>query len=107
MQINGIEEKELIKRMISGDQTAFELLFRFYYPGLVVFASHILLDYSNAEEITQDFFVKLWEKRKNISSAHSIKSYLFTSVKNSSINYLNREKIKTTLIRKSEAYNEC
>lgn len=37
--INGIEEETLIQRFINGDQTAFELLFRFYYPGLVILRS--------------------------------------------------------------------
>lgn len=98
MQINGIDEKILVERMILGDQTAFELLFRFYYPGLVVFASHILLDAENAEEIVQDFFVRLWEKRDNISNNYSFKNYLFASVKNHSFNFLKREKIKIEII---------
>ena len=62
--INGMKEETLIQRLINGDQTAFELLFRFYYPGLVIFASQIVLDTDKAEEIVQDFFVKLWTGRK-------------------------------------------
>ena len=54
--INGIEEEVLIDRMLEGDQTAFELLFRFYYPGLVIFAKQIIIDVDEAEEIVQDFF---------------------------------------------------
>ncbi len=98
MQINGIEEKVLIDRMISGDQTAFELLFRFYYPGLVVFVSQIIMNSTDAEEIVQDFFVKLWDKRGNIVNGNSFKSYLFISVKNSSFNYLKRKKIKESVV---------
>ncbi|QGY45601.1 RNA polymerase sigma-70 factor [Maribellus comscasis] len=98
MQINGIDEKVLVARMISGDKTAFELLFRFYYPGLIVFASQIVLSTSEAEEIVQDFFVRLWEKRSNISNNYSLKNYLFASVKNSSFNYLKKEKIKENVI---------
>lgn len=98
MTINGIKEEILIQRLINGDQTAFELLFRFYYPGLVVFTSNILLDKENAEEIVQDFFVRLWIKRKNINKGSSFKNFLFTSVKNSSINFLKREKIKSRII---------
>ena len=96
--INGIEEKVLIDRIIRGDQTAFELIFRFYYPGLVVFAEHITLDKPEAEEIVQDFFVRLWTKRKNLYQAGSLKSYLFTSIKNSSLNFLKKEKVKSRLI---------
>jgi RNA polymerase sigma-70 factor (ECF subfamily) len=91
--INGIKEETLIQRLINGDQTAFELLFRFYYPGLVTFASQIVLDSDEAEEIVQDFFVKLWTGRKEIKKSETLKNYFFTSVKNRALNYLKKEKI--------------
>ena len=91
--ILGIKEATLIQRLINGDQTAYELLFRFYYPGLVTFACHIVLDPDEAEEIVQDFFVKLWTDRREIKRAATLKHYFFTSVKNRSLNYLKREKI--------------
>ncbi len=86
--INGISEKVLIERFIRGDETAFELLFRFYYPGLVTFTSQIILDKAEAEEIVQDFFFRMWKRRDRIKKTPSLKSYLFTSVKNRSINFL-------------------
>ena len=91
--INGIKEEILIQRLINGDKTAFELLFRFYYPGLVTFASQIVLDSTEAEEIVQDFFVKLWAGRKEIKKSETLKSYFFTSVKNRALNVLKKEKI--------------
>jgi RNA polymerase sigma-70 factor, ECF subfamily len=91
--INGIKEETLIQRLINGDQTAFELLFRFYYPGLVTFASHIVLDSDEAEEIVQDFFVKFWAGRREIKKSDTLKSYFFTSVKNRALNVLKKEKI--------------
>ncbi len=91
--INGFKEHELINRLKEGDQTAFEILFRFYYPGLVVFAAQIILDKDEAAEITQDFFVRLWEKRTSIKETSTLKSYIFTSIKNRSLNYLKRTKI--------------
>jgi RNA polymerase sigma-70 factor, ECF subfamily len=91
--IHGIKEETLIERLINSDQTAFELLFRFYYPGLVIFASHIVLDSDEAEEIVQDFFVKLWTGRMEIKRSETLKSYFFTSVKNRALNYLKKEKI--------------
>ncbi len=96
--IYGFEEEILIERIIEGDQTAFELLFRFYYPGLMVFASQIVLDHDEAEEIVQDFFVRLWIKRKGIKKSLSLKSYIFTSIKNSSLNFLKKEKIKEKIV---------
>ncbi|MGQ8337806.1 RNA polymerase sigma-70 factor [Sunxiuqinia sp. A32] len=96
--INGISEKVLIERLIKGDQTAFELLFRYYYPGLVVFTSQIILNKIEAEEIVQDFFLRLWEKRDNLKETESLKSYCFVSVKNRGINYLIEKKVERTKI---------
>ncbi|RIH65725.1 RNA polymerase sigma-70 factor [Mariniphaga sediminis] len=93
--IKGIEEEFLIQRLINGDQTAFELLFRFYYPGLVTYASQIVLNPVEAEEIVQNFFVQLWQGRKGIKKSKSLKSYFFTAVKNQAINYLKKEKISS------------
>ena len=91
--INGINEETLIQRLIIGDQTAFELLFRFYYPGLVVFASQIILDSDEAEELVQDFFVKVWVNRQVIKCSDTLRSYFFTSVKNRALNFLKKQKI--------------
>lgn len=98
--INGIDEKNLIQRFINGDQTAFELLFRFYYPGLVTFVSQIILDRDEAEEIVQDFFVNLWTSRINIQKSSSLKSYFFVSVKNRAFNYLKKEQIREKTLGK-------
>lgn len=86
--IHGISEKILIDRFIQGDETAFELLFRHYYPGLVIFASQITLDRAEAEEIVQDFFFRMWKNRERIKETSTLKSYVFTSVRNRGINFL-------------------
>ncbi len=91
--INGIEEETLIQRFIDGDRTAFELLFRYYYAGLVIFASRIILDSDEAEEIVQDFFVRMWTRRREIKNSASLKNYLFTCIKNHSLNHLKKEKV--------------
>lgn len=96
--IGGIEEEKLVQRMVEGDQTAFELLFRYYYPGLVIFASNIIVNRDEAEEIVQDFFVRLWENRTTIKTGKTIKSYLFTSVKNRSINFLKSTQVKQHVV---------
>jgi len=62
----GIHEKDLIVRLNEGDQTAFELLFHYYYPGLVVYSSQFTTDRAEAEEIVQDFFVRLWQRHGKI-----------------------------------------
>jgi len=99
-KINGIWERDLIEGVIRGDQTAFEILFRFYYPGLTVYARQFIPDAVMAEEIVQDFFVRFWDKHQSIRPAESIKSYFFSSIKNSSLNVLKHQKIEEKYVRK-------
>lgn len=98
--IRGIYEKDLIFRLKEGDQTAFELLFHFYFPGLVMYSMQFTTDRSEAEEIVQDFFVRFWLKHQQIALTDSLKSYLFSSVKNGSLNYLKHKKVEDKYIRK-------
>ncbi len=97
--INGIEEKILIERVGKGDHTAFELLFRFYYPGLLVYARQFVVDTMQAEEIVQDFFVKFWQKHQSVKPVDSLKSYFFSSVKNKSLNALKHQRVEERYIR--------
>ena len=101
--INNIGEPELTERICKGDRDAFDIVFRRYYPGLVVFASQFTLEQSAAEEIVQDFFVKLWEKRMDLVFTDSMKSYFFASVKNRCFNYLKHRKIELEVIEKLKA----
>lgn len=97
--IQGIYEKDLIVRLKKGDQTAFELLFHFYYPGLVVYSTQFTTDRMEAEEIVQDFFVRLWQRHQQLNLTDSLKSYLFLSVKNGCLNYLKHKKVEEKYIK--------
>ncbi|RIH63577.1 RNA polymerase sigma-70 factor [Mariniphaga sediminis] len=92
--IGGIAEKDLILRLKNGDQTAFELLFHFYYPGLVMYASQFTANLSDAEEIVQDFFVRFWEKHNQVLPCDSLKNYFFSSVKYGSLDFLKHQEIE-------------
>jgi RNA polymerase sigma-70 factor (ECF subfamily) len=98
--IQGIYEKDLIVRLKEGDQTAFELLFHFYYPSLVVYSAQFTTDRMEAEEIVQDFFVRLWQRHWLLVPSESLKSYFFLSVKNGSLNFLKHKKVEEKYIKK-------
>ncbi|TKG93653.1 RNA polymerase sigma-70 factor [Puteibacter caeruleilacunae] len=92
--INGIRESQLIDRLREGDVTAFELLFRHYYPGLVIYATNFALTQPQAEEVVQEFFIRIWEKHNSINQSDSLKSYFFQSIKNRTLNVLRKQKVK-------------
>lgn len=77
--------------MREGDEDAFSDLFREYYKQLYLFAVRFVKDPATAENIVQDVFVIMWEQRNKINISSNVKSYLYTSVKNHSLNYIKRE----------------
>ncbi|MFV0593935.1 MAG: RNA polymerase sigma factor [Draconibacterium sp.] len=85
-------EIELIRAFKKGDIKAFEKLFQKYHKKLYVFLFHLLHSKEDAEEIVQEAFIKIWEKREEFKEEHSFSSFLFTIAKNSFLN-LNRKKI--------------
>jgi RNA polymerase sigma-70 factor, ECF subfamily len=80
-----------------GGVTAFEELYKKYYSFLCLIAEHIVRDQSDAEEIVSDVFVKLWNIREKVEITTSIKAYLVKAVRNTSLNYLERDKTSKTL----------
>ena len=74
------------------DKDSFEALFRKYFPPLMSFARKILVDEDDAREVVQQVFINLWEKREKIDLSKSLKSYLFTSVHNRSLNVIRDRK---------------
>jgi len=101
------EEKVLFEKIKSGNINAFETLFHRYYSYLCLFAAKIIRNPIAAEEIVQDFFVRLWEKREEISIDSSVKNYFFRSIKNTCLNFIQHNKIKARHAEKilSEAEN--
>ena len=79
---------------------AFEQLFRQYYAPLVVYACKYVSDMDIAREIVQDFFVRLYEKRNTLTIDTSVKSYLYRSVYNCCINYINQRNIQDKHLKK-------
>lgn len=76
----------------SMNKHSFEQLFREYFTPLMSFAKKILVDEDDAREVVHTVFIKLWERREEIDLSRSLKSYLFTSVHNRSLNVIRDRK---------------
>jgi RNA polymerase sigma-70 factor (family 1) len=70
------------------DAATFERVFREYHAMLCRYALTLLHDTDQAEEVVQDVFFKIWEKRESLTITSSIKSYLFRAIHNTAINLL-------------------
>lgn len=84
----------MIRLLKEGNEQAFEGVYKEYYKGLCAFASHYISDIDESEEIVQDVMMWLWENRSSLLPEMSLKSLLFTIVKNKCLNSLSHTQIK-------------
>lgn len=69
-------------------------MFKSYYKMLCSYANQIVADSENSEEIVQEMFFRLWQKKESLFIETSLKSYLFRAVHNSCLNFIKHNKIK-------------
>ena len=86
-------EKKIFESVKNDDMLAYEVLFRKFYTGLCNYSYKIVKDIDTAEEIIQDLFFNIWEKRHELEIESSVKSYLFKSAYNKSILYLRHKSV--------------
>ena len=85
----------LLKRIaIHDDQKAFSEFFDYYHSKLIKFAHLYVPNYNQSEEIVSEVLIKLLKKRKELHKIEKFEGYLFTMVKNQSLNLLKQNKKK-------------
>ena len=73
-----ITETNVVQSLRDGDIYAFDYLFEHYSKVLYHFSYNILKSKDEAEEVVQNVFMKIWEKREKIDPKQTFRSYLFT-----------------------------
>ena len=88
---SGFSELEYLRRLKLSDERAFDALFRHYSALVYRFAYSYLKSRPVAEEIVQECFIKIWEKREQLRDDQPLKSYLFTIAHHAVLNELRRD----------------
>ena len=74
-------------------EKTYRALFETYYNPLCNFAYRMLKDRDKAEDVVQDVFLQIWEKRSRITIDSSLQSYLFQATRNKVIEWIRKEKL--------------
>ena len=90
---------ELFDQIKTGDQKALELLFSIYFPRLNDFSRNVVKDDGISQDIVQEVFVKVWEKKAEIESLN-IEAFLFRLVRNRCIDYIKHLKVVNNRLQK-------
>jgi RNA polymerase sigma-70 factor (family 1) len=99
-RIDNLTEIQLLVALKLGDRIAFEKIYQNYSPRIFLNVLKMVKSVDDAQEILQDVFIKVWEKRELIDPEQSFKSYLFQISRFTVYNFIR----KTNLDRRLKAY---
>ena len=91
---------DLIHYLKKGNANAYAYLVDTYNHKLCLYANSLMNDIPISEDIVQNVFIKVWEKRDSLKVNLSIKSYMYKSVYNACINEYKKNHSVTTLEKK-------
>lgn len=87
-----ITDQMICSLLSAGEERGMEYLFEKYYKPLVVWSAGFMNNVMHAEDVVQTFFIKIWERRKEqVLQAQTLKSFLYTSVRNLSLDRLEKK----------------
>jgi RNA polymerase sigma-19 factor, ECF subfamily len=90
-------EQECLARLRTGDERAFESLFREHASALCTFAFSYLRSRETAEDVVQDLFCWIWEQRFTIEMPHGVRAWLFFAVRNRSLNAMRNSRSELSI----------
>ena len=96
------EDKQLLVQIAGGDVKALGILYVLYAGRIRNFAFSMLQNSSEAEDITQDLFLKIWNSRGSLLEVDSLKSYLFSMTHNAVLNLIKRKEVRDRYRKVSE-----
>ena len=76
------------RRIARGDARAFESLFRALHPPLIRFAGSLGESAAVADDLVQEAFVRLWDRRARLDPARSVRALLYRTVRNLALNQM-------------------
>ena len=88
---------ELLKKMKNNDEIAFKVIFNTYYSRLYYFILEFISFDDIAENIVQDTFFTLWNKRHELKDDSNLSAYLFTVARNNCLHKLRDERYRQKL----------
>lgn len=88
------DEKDILRRMSSGDSDAFRLVFLKYAPRVEAFAMKMLKNIHEAQDVSQNIFTKLWMQRRELAQVQSLNAYLFRMTRNAVLDICKHSRIR-------------
>src|ERR1700760_4744627 len=93
-KLSPAEERRLLGEIAQGNRAEFRTLYTHYFSDVQRYIMLFEPSRSSMDELTQDVFIRIWEKRSYLAGVESFKSYLFMVTRNVVFNYLRGLKVQ-------------
>lgn len=90
-----LKDIELLDLLRQDDHNAYSEIYDRFNGLLYIYACKIVKDFDDAEDIVQEVFISLWDKRNTLLLKSSLSSYLYSAVRYKFINLLDHKKVRT------------
>jgi RNA polymerase sigma-70 factor (family 1) len=87
-------EPQLLQQAADGSREAYAVLYQNYLPKLYKYLYDMLRSKQDTEEILQDIFLKLWEKKEDLADIKTLNGYLFRVARNRLMNHYDHQKVR-------------
>jgi RNA polymerase sigma-70 factor (ECF subfamily) len=92
------DDKELLKRIAESDRSAFAILYKQHLNNLYRYIFLFTNSKERTEEIIQDVFVKIWERREKLENVSCFRAYLYRCAKNLLIDQIRKDQLETKVL---------
>ncbi len=85
-------------KLMSGERVLLRDYYHANYATFCSFASRYLSDKYEIEDVVQESFIAFWEQNKEFANLASVKSYFYTTIRNSCLDKLKHDKVKNKFL---------
>lgn len=95
------DEKSILEQFAAGNHTAFRELFMRYHLKVYYFVLGLVKSESDAEDLTQEIFLKLWTHRSRFTEVRTFGSYLYVLAKHTAFNYIESRRVNLVSLERA------
>ena len=100
------DEKSILEQFAVGNHTAFRELFMRYHLKVYYFVLGLVKSESDAEDLTQEIFLKLWTHRSRFTEVRTFGSYLYALAKHTAFNYIESRRVNLVSLESAPEEDE-
>lgn len=90
--MNEQQFEQAVARMVQGDKTGLKEIYETYIGYIYRIVYEVLQNRENAEDVTSEFFIRLWDKADQFKPGGGHKGYLATMARNMAIDYIRKHR---------------